>query len=185
MKPAVATERGYPGPGVVATMKIQIREDFPANPVCPHCGKDIAELAARKVVAEWASAGCYIDGVPVLRFRYAPRSVERLTHDEGAPSKVRRGFYPLLAVPYILKNTVAADRRERVIEQEVARGTNVIFANPELVKTYAGPAGQIVGESSPDQFSRLACRRAQLPARPRRAHKGAASRNGRCCSRPR
>jgi len=40
-----------------------------------------------------------------------------------------------LAKPYILKNTVAADRRERVIEQEVAKGTNVIFANPELVKT--------------------------------------------------
>jgi len=40
-----------------------------------------------------------------------------------------------LAKPYILKNTVAADRRERVIEAEVAKGTNVIFANPELVKT--------------------------------------------------
>ena len=40
-----------------------------------------------------------------------------------------------LANPYILKNTVAADRRERVIEQEVAKGMNVIFANPELVKT--------------------------------------------------
>jgi hypothetical protein len=40
-----------------------------------------------------------------------------------------------LAKPYILKNSIAADRRERTIEQEVAKGTNVIFSNPELVKT--------------------------------------------------
>ncbi|MBX3085068.1 MAG: hypothetical protein KF716_25770, partial [Anaerolineae bacterium] len=39
------------------------------------------------------------------------------------------------ARPFILKNTVEAERREKVIEQEVARGTNVILANPELVKT--------------------------------------------------
>jgi hypothetical protein len=39
------------------------------------------------------------------------------------------------AKPYILKNTVEADRREKVIEAEVAKGTNVILANPELVKT--------------------------------------------------
>jgi superfamily II DNA or RNA helicase/16S rRNA G966 N2-methylase RsmD len=40
-----------------------------------------------------------------------------------------------LAKPFILKNTVAADRRERVIEAEVAKGTNVLIANPELCKT--------------------------------------------------
>lgn len=39
------------------------------------------------------------------------------------------------AVPYILKNTVAAERREKVIEQEVQNGSNVIICNPELVKT--------------------------------------------------
>jgi len=43
-----------------------------------------------------------IDGVPVHRFRYAPRSVEFLTHDEGAPSKTRgKPWLQLLAVPYI------------------------------------------------------------------------------------
>src|SRR5260221_4742075 len=39
------------------------------------------------------------------------------------------------ARPFILKNTVAADRREKVIEAEVAKGTNVILSNPELVNT--------------------------------------------------
>jgi glycosyltransferase involved in cell wall biosynthesis len=42
-----------------------------------------------------------IDGVPVLRFRYAPRAVERLTHDQGAPNKLRNPLYNLLAPPYI------------------------------------------------------------------------------------
>ncbi|MBI5928198.1 MAG: hypothetical protein HY862_02735 [Chloroflexi bacterium] len=39
------------------------------------------------------------------------------------------------AKPFILKNTVQAERREKVIEAEVAQGTNVIICNPELVKT--------------------------------------------------
>jgi glycosyltransferase involved in cell wall biosynthesis len=42
-----------------------------------------------------------IDGVPVLRFRYAPRAVESLTHDQGAPNKLRNPLYNLLAPPYI------------------------------------------------------------------------------------
>jgi len=49
-------------------------------------------------------------------------------------AKLIREHVPL-AKPYILKNTVAADRRERVIEQEVAKGVNVLIANPELCKT--------------------------------------------------
>lgn len=49
-------------------------------------------------------------------------------------AKLIREHVPL-AKPYILKNTVAADRRERVIEQEVAKGVNVLIANPELTKT--------------------------------------------------
>jgi glycosyltransferase involved in cell wall biosynthesis len=43
-----------------------------------------------------------IDGVSVLRFRYAPRKIESLTHDEGAPNKVRNPAYKLLAAPYVL-----------------------------------------------------------------------------------
>jgi len=44
-----------------------------------------------------------IDGMPVHRFRYAPASLEILTHDEGAPSKLaKRPWMQLLAIPYIL-----------------------------------------------------------------------------------
>ncbi len=36
-----------------------------------------------------------IDGIPVRRFRYAPKWVEHLTHDEGAPNKLRHSGNPL------------------------------------------------------------------------------------------
>lgn len=39
------------------------------------------------------------------------------------------------AKTYVLRNTVAAERRERVIEQQVKAGVNVLICNPELVKT--------------------------------------------------
>jgi glycosyltransferase involved in cell wall biosynthesis len=51
-----------------------------------------------------------IDQVPVLRFRYAPSRVESLTHDEGAPSKLRNPLYNLLAVPYILSGAAHLGR---------------------------------------------------------------------------
>ncbi|HXP90133.1 MAG TPA: glycosyltransferase family 4 protein [Fibrobacteria bacterium] len=58
-----------------------------------------------------------IDGVRVHRFRYAPTSMEFLTHDEGAPSKTRgRPWLQLLAIPYILSGFIACwklARRER------------------------------------------------------------------------
>jgi hypothetical protein len=33
----------------VTTTRIRAREDFPAAPICPHCGKEIQEIAARRV----------------------------------------------------------------------------------------------------------------------------------------
>lgn len=39
------------------------------------------------------------------------------------------------AKPFVLKNTVSAERREKVIEAEVAKGVNIIVCNPELTKT--------------------------------------------------
>ncbi|MFQ3660678.1 MAG: helicase-related protein, partial [Anaerolineae bacterium] len=39
------------------------------------------------------------------------------------------------AVPYILQNTVQAERREKVIEEQIRAGVNVLICNPELVKT--------------------------------------------------
>jgi glycosyltransferase involved in cell wall biosynthesis len=48
-----------------------------------------------------------IDGVRVHRFRYAPKTWEILTHDEGAPSKMARNpFLQLLAVPYIISGAI-------------------------------------------------------------------------------
>lgn len=44
-----------------------------------------------------------IDGTPIHRFRYATASLEILTHDEGAPSKMaNKPWMQLLAIPYIL-----------------------------------------------------------------------------------
>lgn len=43
-----------------------------------------------------------IDSIPVHRFRYAPSTFETLTHDEGAPNKIRSIYYQLLVLPYIL-----------------------------------------------------------------------------------
>lgn len=48
-----------------------------------------------------------IDGVPVHRFRYAPKALETLTHDAGAPNKIRSIFYQLLVLPYILMGTIS------------------------------------------------------------------------------
>ncbi|MEO1643613.1 MAG: hypothetical protein AAFR67_00390, partial [Chloroflexota bacterium] len=39
------------------------------------------------------------------------------------------------AVPYVLKNTASAERREKVIEAEVQKGMNILITNPELVRT--------------------------------------------------
>jgi hypothetical protein len=39
------------------------------------------------------------------------------------------------AVPYILRNTIQAERREAAIEREIAKGTNVLITNPILVQT--------------------------------------------------
>jgi len=36
---------------------------------------------------------------------------------------------------FILANSVDAERREAVIDREIAKGTNVVLCNPELVKT--------------------------------------------------
>lgn len=39
------------------------------------------------------------------------------------------------AVPFVLKNTISAERREKVIDAERAKGMNVLITNPELIKT--------------------------------------------------
>jgi len=49
-----------------------------------------------------------LDGLEVKRFRYAPASIERLTHEEGATYKVRKAYMQLLAIPYIILGCIAA-----------------------------------------------------------------------------
>ncbi len=43
-----------------------------------------------------------LDGIKVTRFRYAPASIETLTHEEGATYKIRKAWMQLLAIPYIV-----------------------------------------------------------------------------------
>jgi len=52
----------------------------------------------------------HIDGVSVHRFRYCPAKWERLTHEEGAPTRIRNPFFQLLAVPYVAMGCRAATR---------------------------------------------------------------------------
>jgi len=47
-----------------------------------------------------------IDDINVLRYRYAPARFEKLTHDEGAPSKVGNPLIKLLAIPYIISGII-------------------------------------------------------------------------------
>lgn len=51
-----------------------------------------------------------IDGVPVRRFRYAPRRWEKLTHEQGAPNRIRNSLYQLLGVPYVIMGSLSAAR---------------------------------------------------------------------------
>jgi glycosyltransferase involved in cell wall biosynthesis len=52
--------------------------------------------------------------MPVHRFRYAPARWETLTHDEGAPNKIRRNPWYLLLLPfYLLAGMLAAWRLGR------------------------------------------------------------------------
>ncbi len=54
-----------------------------------------------------------IDGLPVRRFRYAPKKMERLTHEEGAPNKIQNPLFQALAVPYVASGVLEAARLAR------------------------------------------------------------------------
>ena len=49
-----------------------------------------------------------MDGIEVVRFRYAPSCIETLTHEEGATHKVRKPWMQLLAIPYIIMGCLVA-----------------------------------------------------------------------------
>lgn len=54
-----------------------------------------------------------IDDVEVVRFRYAPKSVENLTHEQGAPNKINRWYRQALGVPYVAMGRRAAIKLAR------------------------------------------------------------------------
>ncbi len=49
-----------------------------------------------------------IDGVSVNRFRYAPKGYENLTHEQGAPNKLKNPFKQVLGLPYVAMGSLAA-----------------------------------------------------------------------------
>ncbi len=49
-----------------------------------------------------------MDGIEVVRFRYAPKGIETLTHEEGATHKIRKPWMQLLAIPYIIMGCLVA-----------------------------------------------------------------------------
>jgi glycosyltransferase involved in cell wall biosynthesis len=77
------------------------------DPLVPWLREAVGRMARRGhdmtvVAPSFRGLGSHsIDGVRVLRFRYAPRAIESLTHDEGAPNKMRNPFYKLLGAPYV------------------------------------------------------------------------------------
>lgn len=79
----------------------------------------------RVVAPSWKGLASHeIDGIPVLRFRYAPARHEILTHDEGAPNKLaNRPWMQLLAVPYILSGAWT------ILYQSLRRRPDLIHAN--------------------------------------------------------
>ncbi len=86
----------------------------PSDSEVPWMRESIRRLRASGVEVEvlapsWKGLSSHeIDGTPVHRFRYAPQSMEFLTHDEGAPSKTKgKPWLQLLAIPYILSGFVA------------------------------------------------------------------------------
>lgn len=54
-----------------------------------------------------------IDESQVVRFRYSPKRWERLTHEEGAPNRIRNPSYQLLGIPYVINGCRVAKRLAR------------------------------------------------------------------------
>lgn len=100
-----------------------ITTNFPRWPGDPHSPwlVELLRLLAGQgwsvevLAPAYAGQGSHIvDGLAVHRFRYAPARWETLTHDEGAPNKIRRQPQYLLLLPlYLLAGMLAAWRLGR------------------------------------------------------------------------
>jgi len=77
LRPVVIVETGGPATyrDRMAASKIRIREDVAAGPICPHCGKDIQEIAAQRVDS--------MLGVRFLYYCINCRKVLGLSHRKG------------------------------------------------------------------------------------------------------
>lgn len=78
-----------------------------------------------------------VDGVMVHRFRYAPRSMETLTHDQTTPDRIReRPWYLALVPGYVAAGTLAA----RALARD--RGYDVIHVHWPLPHAVLGLAAR-------------------------------------------
>jgi glycosyltransferase involved in cell wall biosynthesis len=81
-----------------------------------------------------------LDGVPVHRFRYAPRRWEVLTHEQGAPNRIRNPFFQLLGLPYVVCGSVAAARLM------TGKGFDVIHAHWPFPHGAISSTGRLFGK---------------------------------------
>ena len=90
-----------------------------SDPAVPWLREELRRLKARGhdvhvfAPAFKGSPSHQIDGIPVHRFRYFFAGKEDLTHDSGAPTKIRRPGYLLLTLFYILAGTFGLTRFHR------------------------------------------------------------------------
>src|SRR5260370_30111825 len=113
-----------PGPlriGVITSTYPRSDEDYEV----PWLRESVNRIAARghevTVIAPSYSGlkNHLIDGIEVRRFRYAPPRLEKLTHGEGAPNKLKKNpFLKVLTLTYLLSGICSVWRicREKRID---------------------------------------------------------------------
>lgn len=91
---------GDPEPGFVHELSKRLCGQFDVTVLCPHAsGAQVSES---------------VDGVEVIRYRYAPEVMETLVNDGGIVTNLRRAKWKLLLVPgFVLMQGLAAWRISR------------------------------------------------------------------------
>jgi glycosyltransferase involved in cell wall biosynthesis len=132
-----------------------ITTNFPrweGDPHSPWLVELLGYLRERGIVAEilapsFAGLGDQVvHGMKVHRFRYAPSRWETMTHEEGAPNKIRRNPLYLLLLPvYLVSGMVAAGRLARSRDFDIL---HVHWPVPQgllgLVARWAAGGGRLV-----------------------------------------
>lgn len=120
---------GDPEPAFVHELTRRLTERFDVVVLCPH-----AQGAAREE---------FLDGVRVLRYRYAPNWLETLVNDGGIVTNLRRAPWKWMLVPGFL------------FAQSLAYWKQLLAAKPEVVHAHwLLPQGLLVAMTS--LFSRRA-----------------------------